>query len=67
MSEPAPGSPRGSSARPFAALMKKNPALRGVVFDRAHILPSALQAAEDLGLHGRFRSGRGFLHIGAAG
>jgi hypothetical protein len=47
--------------------MKKNPALRGVVFDRAHIVPSALPAAEDLGLHGRFRSGRGFLHIGAAG
>jgi O-methyltransferase domain len=48
------GLPRGSSARRFAALMKKNPALRGVVFDRAHIVPSALPAAEDLGLHGRF-------------
>ena len=36
------------------SLMKENPALRGVVFDLPHVVPTAIKAAEDLGLQDRF-------------
>ena len=44
----------GASGTLIHSLMKKNPALQGVVFDLSHIVPSAIKAAEDLGLQDRF-------------
>jgi hypothetical protein len=40
----------GASGTLIHSLMKKNPALQGVVFDLSHVVPSAIKAAEDLGL-----------------
>jgi methylase of polypeptide subunit release factors len=44
----------GASGTLIHSLMKKNPALQGVVFDLANIVPSALTAAKHLGLQDRF-------------
>jgi hypothetical protein len=44
----------GASGTLIHSLMKENPALRGVVFDLPHVVPTAIKAAEDLGLQDRF-------------
>ena len=44
----------GASGTLIHSLMKENPALQGVVFDLPHVVPTAIKAAEDLGLQDRF-------------
>ena len=53
----------GASGTLIHSLMKKNPALQGVVFDLSHVVPSAIKAAEDLGLQDRFSAVAGDFFV----
>lgn len=44
----------GASGTLIHSLMKENPTLQGVVFDLPHVVPTAIKAAEELGLEDRF-------------
>jgi O-methyltransferase domain/Dimerisation domain len=53
----------GASGTLIHSLMKKNPGLQGVVFDLSHVVPSAIRAAEDLGLQDRFSAVAGDFFV----